>query len=392
MVEASLDEPPPPPQDAAAIEASGEACCWAFRRPTTGSAHPPVPSPHVYVGNVAASSDAELRAAAAAFGTLLRLTRQPPVSAAYEAAVLTFSSTREGAEAQRRLEGGVLPSSSRPLTARFACLRPPSPESDTPPPPPPLPAARCASALAIPGLLLLRDFLSPAEEAALLAHLDRPEAPWERLARRRVLHEGHRFDYATRAADARRPLPAGFGPPVAALLSRLHQLPQAAEPLRTAEPGGGFDQMTVNDYAHGMGIASHCDTHSAFAPLLASVSIAGNAVMEFRRGGGEGAEKRSLHLPARSLLLLAGEARYGWEHAIPTRSLDRVVSETEGQPEEVVPRGPRRLSLTFRRLSPPDVRCACAWPSLCDTQLAAAAAAATAAAAAAGLAEGPERL
>jgi hypothetical protein len=55
-----------------------------------------------------------------------------------------------------------------------------------------------AAALGIPGLWLLRDFVDAEEEAALLAHADADDARWQRLARRRVLHEGFRFDYAVR--------------------------------------------------------------------------------------------------------------------------------------------------------------------------------------------------
>ncbi len=139
-----------------------------------------------------------------------------------------------------------------------------------------------------------------------------------------------------------------------------------------------FDQMTVNDYADGTGIASHVDTHSAFAPVLASLSLAGSAVVELRRGGA----RRGLHLPRRSLLLLSGEARYGWAHYIPTRAADVVLCDEEkvlqeGPPTRVVHRGRRRVSLTFRRLTPPGHRCTCAWPDACDTAQADAAATAS---------------
>jgi alkylated DNA repair dioxygenase AlkB len=59
--------------------------------------------------------------------------------------------------------------------------------------------------------------------------------------------------------------------------------------------------------------------------------------MELER---EGAERRSLRLPPRSLLVLAGEARTAWTHAIPARKSDVV----EGAR---VARG-RRVSVTFR--------------------------------------------
>ena len=66
--------------------------------------------------------------------------------------------------------------------------------------PEPVAALRDASALGIEGLSLFTEYVDEAEEAALLAHVDADDARWQRLARRRVLHEGFRFDYAVRAS------------------------------------------------------------------------------------------------------------------------------------------------------------------------------------------------
>jgi hypothetical protein len=62
--------------------------------------------------------------------------------------------------------------------------------------PAPPPAATCAEALDIPGLHLIPDFVSPGEEADLLAAL--AGMPWVALARRRVQHYGFAFDYTVR--------------------------------------------------------------------------------------------------------------------------------------------------------------------------------------------------
>ena len=42
-----------------------------------------------------------------------------------------------------------------------------------------------------------------------------------------------------------------------------------------AERASVCDQLTVNEYAAGVGLAPHIDTHSAFGPTLISVSLAG---------------------------------------------------------------------------------------------------------------------
>ena len=59
---------------------------------------------------------------------------------------------------------------------------------------PPLVAVRTAEECGIPGLVFYPDFVSEAEERALLALADAQEH-WQTLARRRVLHFGHVFDY-----------------------------------------------------------------------------------------------------------------------------------------------------------------------------------------------------
>lgn len=64
----------------------------------------------------------------------------------------------------------------------------------------------------------------------------------------------------------------------------------------------------MNEYTPGVGLSPHVDTHSAFEGAILSLSLAGGAVMELRRGG----ERRALLLPARSLLVMGGEARYSW--------------------------------------------------------------------------------
>jgi alkylated DNA repair dioxygenase AlkB len=53
-------------------------------------------------------------------------------------------------------------------------------------------------------------------------------------------------------------------------------------------------------------------------------------------------QKTPLFLARRSLVVLSGEARYDWRHAIPGRKSDT-------QEGRMVPRG-RRLSLTFRNV------------------------------------------
>ena len=69
-----------------------------------------------------------------------------------------------------------------------------------------------------------------------------------------------------------------------------------------------IDQLTVNEYTPGVGLAPHIDTHSAFTGAIISLSLGGPAVMVMRREQ----EQRAVQLPPRSLLVMGGEARYAW--------------------------------------------------------------------------------
>jgi len=282
------------------------------------------------------------------------------------------------------------------------------------------------NALGVKGATLVTEFVTEQEEAEILAFLDEetPTSPgasgdarssgeairWQRLAKRRVAHFGFAFDYGTRDASERAEnSPDGALPGFCrTILDRLRaaELNASAfgEEEETRKTCYGFeratrcDQLTVNEYPAGVGLAPHVDTHSAFGPVIFSLSLAGNAVMEFRRLDGEEAranerdpkegekpirvaERHAIALPRRSMLALAAEARYEWQHYIPHRKRDVVQdSESSEHRSDVigsvtsVPRAPRRVSLTFRERRDVAVHgpCECSWPNACDSRFGAA--------------------
>ena len=236
-----------------------------------------------------------------------------------------------------------------------------------------------------PGVRVLPEFVSSLEEEDVLASLllagaDAPSSPvWEGLAGRRVAHFGARFDYASRAVG-------GAAPPLPKAAAAVAARAAAAAGFA----GGGSSatppslQATANDYPPGSGIHWHVDTHSPFGPTIAVLSFGSGARLDLRqpagggtcRGGNGGTvacwRRAGVWLPPRSLLVLEGEARHGWEHAIIARKTDphpdgRV--DGEGNPLATLRRA-RRVSLTLRTLRPPGPGppCACAWPTLCDAQ------------------------
>jgi alkylated DNA repair dioxygenase AlkB len=96
------------------------------------------------------------------------------------------------------------------------------------------------------------------------------------------------------------------------------------------------DQMIVNEYLPGQGISAHVDCEPCFTSTIATVSLGSQCEMEFVNV--KSGQKSHILLSPGSALVMTGEARYDWTHAIPFRKTDH------GIPRQ------RRVSLTFRRV------------------------------------------
>src|SRR4051794_2938783 len=172
----------------------------------------------------------------------------------------------------------------------------------------------------IPGLRYLPEYISLAEEQALVEAIDRQ--PWNTEWRRR--RQPYGGDYGK----------AGSAPPIPAWGRDL-----AARLLAENISSQPFDHMLVNEYLPGQGIALHRD-YSPFGRRVVSLSLLSDCVMDFRSVQGPEKLHSRLLLERRSLLVLSDDARYLWEHGIAARRKDHWQGVT-------MPRS-RRLSITFR--------------------------------------------
>ncbi|WP_299778355.1 alpha-ketoglutarate-dependent dioxygenase AlkB [uncultured Roseobacter sp.] len=178
------------------------------------------------------------------------------------------------------------------------------------------------------GSKYLAEFISGEEADYLMHKID--AQPWRSDLKRRVQHYGYRYDYKARQAreeDYLGPLPP--------FLQNL------AERLAHAGHFGSVpDQVIVNEYMPGQGISAHVDCRPCFGDVIASLSLLSSCVMRLENR--KISQQVNLALEPGSLLVLSGEARHVWTHAIPARKSDIV----NGQKH---PRS-RRLSLTFREM------------------------------------------
>ncbi len=155
-------------------------------------------------------------------------------------------------------------------------------------------------------------------------------APWSEELSRRVQHYGWRYDYRARRIsrdDYLGPLPDWLQDLANQLVTDGH--------FETAP-----DQVIINEYLPGQGIAPHVDCLPCFGDTIASLSLLSATTMVFDHPGTK--ERREVRLNPGDLLVLKGEWRSTWRHSIPARKSD-VVDGVR------VPRT-RRLSLTFRNV------------------------------------------
>lgn len=179
-----------------------------------------------------------------------------------------------------------------------------------------------------PGARYEPDFVTPAEEARLLMLLE--QEAWMPDLKRRVQHYGYRYDYKKRALSSE----DFIGP-----------LPRWAQVLgeRLVEHRVFLsmpDQVIVNEYEPGQGIAPHVDRESCFGEVVASLSLKAPCIMDLSRD----TQQLQIVLQPRSLIALSGESRHLWKHGIASRKTDLA-------PGGGLIQRRRRVSLTFRTVT-----------------------------------------
>jgi hypothetical protein len=188
----------------------------------------------------------------------------------------------------------------------------------------------------LPGQLTFPDFLSAAEEAALLAALEAPTEPaWQAdnfAGRGRCKWYGPQLDL--RLGEVSPPL-VPFPPWLVPIVARLRTL----HPLLAR-----FDPTHANaiEYvrARGDALRPHVDERRLCGDVIVNISLAGGCVMTYAHAGGgrlaQGEVGRvRVALPVRCAQVQSGAARFRYTHSIANEDLP------EGE-------GARRVSITMR--------------------------------------------
>lgn len=170
-----------------------------------------------------------------------------------------------------------------------------------------------------PGLKLAFEAVTPAEEVALIAAIEASEpaaSPYDPGNPRSSSSFGWKYDYASDSFRACAPMPA--------LFERIAERAAAFAGIAADD----IVECLLNRYAPGAVIQPHID--KPVWEHVIGLSLGTEAPMRFSEPAG--GEAIDVPLPPRSIYLLAGDARYAWQHSLPP------LAET-------------RWSITFRTLS-----------------------------------------
>lgn len=180
----------------------------------------------------------------------------------------------------------------------------------------------------IEGLKYVPDFISIEEEKALIARINSEN--WLGDLKRRVQHYGWKYDYKARKLD---------------YSMYLGLLPNWIQLLAERLVSSGImtevaDQVIINEYKPGQGIANHVDCEPCFGDTVISISIAAPCIMNFINLKTK--EKMEALLEPRSAVAIQGAARYKWSHGIPARLADEINGRRINRL--------LRISMTFRKV------------------------------------------
>lgn len=207
--------------------------------------------------------------------------------------------------------------------------------------------ADASSEIQIPGLFMIHDFISEEQENILFEEAEKGE--WNDLKNRKVQHYGYEFVYGANNVKEQKIVP--FPEEIKKITYLVDQQLEKCG----AKDQKPLDQLTINSYEPGQGIAPHVDSHQPFEEFFASLSIGDGCVMTFRNIKNE---EKHVYFPKRALVVFSGEARYAWQHGIATRKVDKINQEMHFRK--------RRISYTLRTVRTGD--CSCIYNYFCDSK------------------------
>ena len=181
----------------------------------------------------------------------------------------------------------------------------------------------------INGLTYIPNFIDKLEVKNFIDSINSEQ--WLSDIKRRVQHYGYKYDYKARSID------------YSMFLGQLPNwaLPMAQRLYNEKHIDTVPDQLIVNEYEPGQGIANHVDCEPCFGDTVISISLGSSCVMDFVNVRTK--QKIEVMLESGSLVVLSGEARHKWTHGIAQRKSDNF----NGIKTDRL----LRISMTFRKVT-----------------------------------------
>lgn len=183
----------------------------------------------------------------------------------------------------------------------------------------------------IEGLTYIPNWISSDESDQLLSIID--QNLWELDLKRRVQQYGYKYDYRSSGSFIKsKDNYIGILPEwLQSIAERLYN-----EKVFTGIP----DQVIINEYLAGQGIANHTDCIPCFGNVITSLSLGSSVIMNFINEKDK--DDQRIHLEPNSLLILSGKARYDYTHGIKARKSDIINGKKVLRT--------RRVSITLRQI------------------------------------------
>jgi alkylated DNA repair dioxygenase AlkB len=157
------------------------------------------------------------------------------------------------------------------------------------------------------GLRYGPEFVSKSVEAELVERLQglplRPFQFGPYQGKRRIASFGFHYDFTLKRLQRAEPIPAWLAP-IINLVEKFGEL-----------PAGSVGQVLCTEYEAGAGIGWHRDKPE-FDKIF-GLSLNATCKFRFRRHVSDRWQRFTLPAQPRSLYMMSGEARHGWQHSIP---------------------------------------------------------------------------
>jgi alkylated DNA repair dioxygenase AlkB len=183
--------------------------------------------------------------------------------------------------------------------------------------------------ISIDGLSYIPNWISIEQHDEYLRCIDSLE--WETTLKRRVQQYGYKYDYrkAANMVMSHKDNYIGELPDfLQNIANRLYE-----EKIFSELP----DEVLINEYLPGQGIANHVDCLPCFGETICCISLGSQCVMDFKKDN----EIINKYLEVNSLLVFTDEARYKWSHGIRQNKSDLFNGKWINRK--------RRVSITFRK-------------------------------------------